>query len=195
MSHIRPAFVLLVAFTILTGLLYPLSIIGIGQTLLQSQANASLVSREGVVVGSSLVGQSFASARYFQGRPSATSAADPADASRTIDAPYNAASSTGSNLGPTAKALLDAVAARAQALGSGPQPADLVTASASGLDPHISPAGAMAQAARVAAARSLPEAQVRALVERRTEGRELGLLGESRVNVLQLNLALDGLRP
>ncbi len=195
MSCIRPALVLTLLFTLLLGLAYPLAITGVGQVLMPAQANGSLITRGGVVVGSSLIGQAFVSERYFHGRPSATSAADPADASKTIDAPYNAANSTGSNLGPSSKALLEAVQARAAALGTGPQPADLVTASASGLDPHVSPAGALAQVRRVARARSLPEAQVRALVERSVEGRELGVLGEPRVNVLALNLALDALRP
>jgi K+-transporting ATPase ATPase C chain len=195
MSLIRPPLVLTLVFTLLTGVLYPLAVTGVGQALLPAQANGSLVTRGGVIIGSSLVGQSFTSERYFHGRPSATSAADPADAGKTVDAPYNAASSTGSNLGPSSKALLDAVEARARALGSGRQPADLVTASASGLDPHISPAGAVAQVARVARARNLPAAQVRALVDRQTEGRNLGVFGEPRVNVLALNLALDGVRP
>ncbi len=195
MFNLRPALVILVAFTVLTGLVYPLAVTGVGQTLLPAQANASLATRNGVVIGSSLVGQSFASGRYFHGRPSATSGADPADPARTVDAPYNAASSTGSNLGPTSKTLIEAVEARARALGSGPQPADLVTASASGLDPHISPAGALAQVGRVAEARQLPAARVRTIVERHIEGRELGVLGEPRVNVLALNLALDALLP
>lgn len=195
MSHFRPALVLLVIFTLLTGLIYPLAITGIGQAVLPAQANGSLVTRNGVVIGSSLIGQNFASERYFHGRPSATSTADPADASKTIDAPYNAASSTGSNLGPSSKALLEAVEARAKALGEGPQPADLVTTSASGLDPHISPGAALAQVARVATARDLGADQIRALVERQIEGRELGILGERRINVLALNLALDAMRP
>jgi len=195
MSVIRPAFVLTLLFTLLTGLLYPLAITGIGQVLMPARANGSLITRSGVVVGSSLIGQAFASERYFHSRPSATSTADPADASKTIDAPYNAAASTGSNLGPSSKALLEAVEGRAKALGPGAQPADLVTASASGLDPHISPAGALAQVARVARARSLPEAQLRALVDRQVEGRDLAILGEPRVNVLTLNLALDALKP
>ena len=195
MSQLRPAFILLIAFTLLTGLAYPLAITGIGQALMPSQANASLVLRDGKVIGSALVGQSFTSDRYFHGRPSATSAADPADASKTVDAPYNAANSTGSNLGPSNKTLIEAVEARAIALGTGPQPADLVTASASGLDPHVSPAGAFAQVARVARTRNLPEARIRALVQSQTEHRDLGVLGELRVNVLALNLALDALRP
>jgi potassium-transporting ATPase KdpC subunit len=195
MSLIRPTLVLLILFTLLTGLIYPLAITGIGQLVFPVQANGSLVTRNGVVIGSSLIGQNFASDRYFQGRPSATSAADPADSSKTVDAPYNAAASSGSNLGPSSKALLEAVEARAKGLGAGPQPADLVTASASGLDPHISPAGALAQTARVAKARNITEIQVRVLVDRLSERRELGFLGEPRVNVLALNLALDGLKP
>lgn len=193
MSKLRAALVLTVLFTLLTGLAYPLAVTGIGQVLLPHQANGSLVKRGDAVIGSALIGQTFASDRYFQGRPSATSAADPADSTKTIDAPYNAANSTGSNLGPSSKALAEAVEARAKALGEGPQPADLVTASASGLDPHISPAGALAQVARVAKARGKPEAEIRAFVERQIEGRDLGILGQPRVNVLALNLALDGL--
>lgn len=195
MAQLRAALVLTVLFTLLTGLAYPLAVTGIGQVLLPHQANGSLVRRGDVVIGSTLIGQNFTSDRYFQGRPSATSASDPADATKTIDAPYNAANSTGSNLGPSSKALADAVEARARALGAGPQPADLVTASASGLDPHISPAGALAQVARVAKARGKPEAEIRALVERQVEGRDLGILGQPRVNVLALNLALDALAP
>lgn len=195
MAHLRPALVLTLFFTLLTGLIYPLAMTGIGQMLMPAQANGSLITRGGVIVGSNLIGQNFVSERYFHGRPSATSATDPADASRTIDAPYNAASSTGSNLGPSSKALLDSVEARAKALGPGAQPADLVTASASGLDPHISQAGALAQIGRVARARNLPEVQLRSLVERQVEGRDLGILGENRVNVLALNLTLDALRP
>jgi K+-transporting ATPase ATPase C chain len=195
MAHLRPALLLTLFFTLLTGLIYPLAMTGIGQMLMPAQANGSLITRGGVIAGSSLIGQNFASERYFHGRPSATSTTDPADATKTIDAPYNAASSTGSNLGASSKALLDSVEASAKALGPGAQPADLVTASASGLDPHISPAGALAQVGRVARARNLPEAQLRALVERQVEGRDLGILGENCVNVLALNLALDALRP
>lgn len=191
MSHLRPAIVLVLLFTGLTGLAYPLGLTAFSQAVLSAQANGSLVSRDGVVVGSSLIGQNFTSERYFHGRPSATTAPDPADPSKSVASPYNAASSTGSNLGASSKALAEAVEARAKALGQGPQPADLVTASASGLDPDISPAGADAQVARVAKARGLPEDAVRALVDRHSSGRELGLLGEPRVNVLALNLALD----
>lgn len=194
-SLLRPAIVLTMAFTLLCGLAYPLAITGLAQALLPHQANGSLVVRNGRTIGSELIGQAFASPRYFHGRPSATTAADPADATRTVDAPYNAASSSGSNLGPSSKALADAVRARAQALGTGPAPGDLVTASASGLDPHISPAGALVQAARVAAARGLPSARVESLVQRHVEGPSFGLLGEPRVNVLALNLALDAEMP
>lgn len=195
MSQLRAALMLTVLFTLLTGLAYPLAVTGIGQVLLSHQANGSLVKRGEVVIGSALIGQTFASDRYFQGRPSTTSAVDPADATKTIDAPYNAANSTGSNLGPSSKVLAGAVESRAKALGEGPQPADLVTASASGLDPHLSPAGALAQVARVAKARGKPEADIRALVERQIEGRDLGILGQPRVNVLALNLALDAFAP
>jgi K+-transporting ATPase ATPase C chain len=195
MSHVRPAFVLLVLFTLLTGALYPLAITGLGQVLFSAQANGSLVTRDGQVIGSGLIGQAFTSDRFFHGRPSATTGADPADPATSIAAPYNAASSTGSNLGPTSSALVAAVEARARALGAGPQPADLVTASASGLDPHISPAAAYTQVNRVAAARGLSAEAVRDLVTRSIEHRELGVLGEPRVNVLALNVALDALRP
>lgn len=195
MSQLRAALVLTVLFTILTGLAFPLAMTGLGQALFPEQANGSLVKRGETVIGSALIGQNFTSDRYFQGRPSATSTADPADATKTVDAPYNAGNSTGSNLGPSSKALAEAVEARAKALGEGPQPADLVTASASGLDPHISPAGALAQVARVAKARGKPETEIRALVERQIEGRDLGILGQPRVNVLALNLALDAAAP
>ena len=199
LNAIRPAFTLLILFSALTGLAYPLAITGISQLLLPGAANGSLVLRDGKAVGSALIGQNFASEKYFHGRPSATQAQDPAhpdDSSKTIDAPYNAANSTGSNLGPTSQKLLDRVKADVEAKRaagwSGPIPADSVTTSASGLDPHISPAAARAQAPRVAKARGVPEASVRDLVEASVENRWLGLLGEPRVNVLTLNLALDG---
>jgi K+-transporting ATPase ATPase C chain len=195
LSLIRPAVVLTLAFTLLTGLAYPLAMTGLAQGIMPRQANGSLVVRNGTVVGSDLIGQAFASPRYFHGRPSATSAADPADPAKTVDAPYNAASSSGSNLGPSSKALADAIRERAAAYGTGPAPADLVTASASGLDPHLSPAAALAQAERVAAARGRPVDRVRDLVQRHVEGRNLGLFGEPRVNVLALNLALDAEMP
>ncbi len=194
-SQLRPALVLLAAFTLLTGLAYPLAITGVAQIVFPAQAAGSPINRNGQIVGSALIGQAFSSERYFHGRPSATTAADPADATKTVDAPYNAANSGGSNLGPSSKALIEAVEERAKALGAGPQPADLVTASGSGLDPHVSPAGAMAQVARVAKARGLAEERVGALVRSHIEGREFGLLGEPRVNVLMLNLALDALAP
>jgi len=191
LNLVRPAFVLLVLLSALTGLAYPLAITGIAQVALNGAANGSLLTRNGVLVGSSLIGQTFASAKYFQGRPSATQAPDPKDASKTVDAPYNASNSTGSNLGPTSQKLMDRVKAATQGA-KGPVPADSVTTSASGLDPHISPENAFAQAEAVAAARGAPADRIRALVESHVEGRALGLIGEPRVNVLELNLALDG---
>src|SRR5580692_3290774 len=202
LSQIRPAIVLLALFTLLTGLAYPLAITGIAQAILPSQASGSLVLVKGATVGSSLIGQNFASDKYFHPRPSATQAQDPAhpdDSSKTIDAPYNAANSTGSNLGPTSQKLLDRVkadVAAKQAAGfKAPVPADSVTTSASGLDPHISPENALAQVPTVAKARGESEDQVRALVEANIEGRFLGLFGEPRINVLQLNMALDAMKP
>ncbi len=194
-TYIRPAFVLLLLFTLITGLAYPLAITGFAQIVLPKQANGSLILKDGKVIGSSLVGQSFTSDRYFRGRPSATSAIDPDDATKTVDAPYNAASSTGSNLGPSSKLLKEAIAERSAAVGIVPAPADLVTTSASGLDPHISPAAAMVQIARVAKLRSIPESSLQALVIKLTEGRDFGLLGEPRINVLALNLGLDAMKP
>ena len=197
LTQLRPALVLLIALTALTGLAYPLALTGIAGLAFPSQAAGSIVLRDGRPVGSSLIGQSFTSARYFQGRPSATSAADPADAAKTVPAPYNAANSSGSNLGPTSAALAEragADLARLKAENPGvPVPVDLVTASASGLDPDISPEAALFQVKRVAAARSLPEPAVRDLVAAQVRGRWLGILGEPRVNVLALNLALDEL--
>jgi K+-transporting ATPase ATPase C chain len=197
MSQIRPAIVLLVLFTVLTGLIYPLAITGVAQSLMPHQANGSLISVKDKVVGSSLIGQNFASDKYFHARPSATNAPDPKDSSKTIDAPYNAANSSGSNLGPTSQALVDRVktdvAAKRAAGLEGPIPADAVTTSASGLDPDISPAYALAQIGAVAKARNLPDEMVKALVEAQVAGRAFGLVGEPRVNVLLLNLALDAL--
>ena len=197
-SQIRPAIVLLVLFTLLTGLAYPLAITGIAQAILPGQANGSLLSSGGKPVGSALIGQNFAADKYFHSRPSATQAQDPAhpdDSTKTIDAPYNAANSTGSNLGPTSQKLVDRVKADVEAKRAagwkGPIPADAVTTSASGLDPHISPENALAQVAAVAKARGESEDQVRVLVEANVEGRVLGLFGEPRVNVLALNLDLD----
>jgi K+-transporting ATPase ATPase C chain len=201
LSQIRPAIVLLALFTLLTGLVYPMAITGVAQAVLPYQANGSLLQVGENPVGSALIGQNFASDKYFHSRPSATQTQDPAhpdDSSKTIDAPYNAANSTGSNLGPTSQKLLDRVkadvAAKQAAGWTGPIPADSVTTSASGLDPHISPVNALAQVAAVAKARNLPEDKVRALVEANTEGRVLGFVGEPRVNVLQLNMALDALK-
>lgn len=196
LSQLRPAIVMIVLFTALTGLAYPLAITGIAQVALRGPADGSLVSRNGVVVGSALVGQNFATDRYFHGRPSATSGTDPNDASKTVDAPYNASNSVGSNLGPTSQKLLDRVKASVEALGGGPSrpvPADAVTTSASGLDPDISPDYAGLQVARVAGARKLEPAKLQALVEGSTVGS--AMFGNSRVNVLHLNMALDDLDP
>ena len=195
LSQIRPAIVLLVLFTLLTGLAYPLAITEIAQAILPSQANGSLLSSGGKPVGSSLIGQNFTADKYFHGRPSATTAPDPADSTKTVPAPYNAANSGGSNLGPTSKALNDRVKEDVEKLkAENPGttvPIDLVTTSASGLDPDISPEGALFQVPRVAKARNMQEDRVRALVNENTQGRLAGLLGEPRVNVLALNLALD----
>jgi K+-transporting ATPase ATPase C chain len=194
---IRPAIVVLVALTLITGLVYPLAMTGIAQVLFPHQAQGSLIERNGTVVGSELIGQVFESDKYFHGRPSATTAPDPNDATKTVPAPYNAANSGGSNLGPSNKALIDRVQGDLDKLKqqnpSMPVPADLVTTSASGLDPHISPEAALFQVPRIAKARNLPEDRIRQLVDDHTEGRLFGLLGEPRVNVLLLNLALDQL--
>jgi potassium-transporting ATPase KdpC subunit len=197
-QHIRPALVMIVLFSILTGLLYPLAVTGIAQIALPNQANGSLIQKNGVVVGSALIGQWFKSDKYFHPRPSATSGADPNDATKTVDSPYNAANSSGSNLGPTSQKLVDRVKGAVDAwhamAGNGLVPADAVMTSASGLDPDVSPETALGQVAAVAKARGLPEDKVRALVESAIDGRALGLIGEPRVNVLRLNLALDGLK-
>ena len=195
--EIRPAIVVLLALTLITGLAYPLAMTGIAQAIFPNQAQGSLIARDGTVVGSALIGQQFTSDKYFHGRPSATTAPDPNDSTKTVPAPYNAANSGGSNLGPSNKALIDRVQSDMEALKkenpSMPVPADLVTTSASGLDPDISPEAALFQVPRVAKVRNLPEDRVRQLVTDNTQGRLLGLLGEPRVNVLQLNLALDKL--
>jgi K+-transporting ATPase ATPase C chain len=199
LKEIRPAIVFIVALTLITGLAYPLAMTGIAGALFPRQAQGSIIELDGKVIGSALIGQAFTSERYFQGRPSATSAPDPKDPSKTIDAPYNAANSSGSNLGPTSKALIERITAdvekRKSENSAARVPTDLVTASGSGLDPHISPEAALFQVPRVARARGLPEERVRVLVADRIEGRTFGLLGEPRVNVLNLNLALDQLRP
>lgn len=197
LKEIRPAVVMIVAMTAITGLAYPLAMTGISQVAFPRQANGSLIERNGKVVGSELIGQNFADARYFHGRPSATSDTDPADATKTVPAPYNAANSAGSNAGPASKALIERVQGDIETLkaenAAAPVPVDLVTTSASGLDPDITPASALFQVPRVAKARSLPEDRVRQLVADQTKGRLLGLIGEPRVNVLALNLALDAL--
>jgi K+-transporting ATPase ATPase C chain len=191
-SHLRPAIVMIALFTAITGIAYPLAITGIAQLALKGPADGSLLTRNGVVVGSALIGQNFTADRYFQGRPSATSAPDPKDASKTVDAPYNAANSSGSNLGPTSQKLIDRVKASVAALGGSPAkpvPADAVTTSASGLDPDISPAYAMLQAVRIAGVRKLPLAKVQTLVSDNTRG--ASPFSERTINVLRLNLALD----
>jgi K+-transporting ATPase ATPase C chain len=195
LREIRPAIVLLVALTLITGLAYPLAITGLAKVLFPYQAQGSLIERDGTVVGSALIGQVFADDRYFHGRPSATNTPDPNDPTKNVDAPYNAANSGGSNLGPTSKMLADRLAGNVEKLKAEnpgtPVPVDLVTTSGSGLDPHISPAAALFQVPRIAKARNLPEARVQELVDAQTEGRLFGLLGEPRVNVLALNMALD----
>ena len=195
LKELRPAIVVLVVLTAITGLVYPLAITGVAQILFPYQAQGSLIARDDKIVGSALIGQQFTSDKYFHGRPSATTAPDPKDASKTVPAPYNAANSGGSNLGPTSKALADRLKADVKKLKtenpSQPVPVDLVTTSGSGLDPDISPDAALFQVPRVARARGLPEDRVRALVAAHTEGRLMGWLGEPRVNVLRLNLALD----
>ena len=191
----RPAITMVILFTLLLGLAYPLGMTGLSQVLFPSQANGSLVVRNGQVIGSALIGQNFTSAKYFHGRPSATTDTDAHG--KTISAPYNAASSTPSNLGPTSKALIDRVKGDVKTLNgenSAPIPVDLVTSSGSGLDPDITPAGAYFQVARIAKARGLSEDRVRTLVAQHIEDRWLGLFGEPHVNVLKLNLALDSVQ-
>jgi potassium-transporting ATPase KdpC subunit len=198
LKELRPALVVLIGLTVITGLVYPLVMTGIAQVVFPTQASGSLIEQDGKVVGSSLIGQPFSDDKYFRGRPSATTAPDPQDSSKSVDAPYNAANSGGSNLGPTTKALAERIAAEVERLkAENPDaavPVDLVTTSGSGLDPDISPEAAHFQVPRVAKARGLPSERVRALVESQLQGRTFGLFGEPHVNVLELNLALDKLK-
>jgi len=197
LKELRPAILMVVVLTVITGLIYPLGMTGIAQLVFPHQAGGSLIEKDGKVIGSALIGQNFENAKYFHGRPSATSAPDPKDPTKSVDAPYNAANSSGSNAGPTKKDLADRVKDATEKLkAENPNaavPVDLVTTSASGLDPDITPAAALFQVPRVAKARGLAEERVRALVDEHTEGRFLGLIGETHVNVLSLNLALDAL--
>jgi potassium-transporting ATPase KdpC subunit len=199
LREIRPAIVLVIALTLITGLVYPLAITGLAQVLFPAQANGSLIVADGKVVGSALIGQLFTEDRYFHGRPSATVKPDPNDAAKTVEEPYNAANSGGANLGPTNKALIERVRGEVDKLkAENPDaavPIDLVTTTASGLDPHISPEAALFQVPRVAKARKIEEDRLRQLVGQHVEGPLIGVLGEPRVNVLALNLALDRLAP
>jgi potassium-transporting ATPase KdpC subunit len=199
LQHVRPALVMILGFTFITGFAYPLAIMAIAQIMMPEAANGSLVVKDKKVIGSTLVGQAFHGEGYFRPRPSATTDTDPNDPSKTIDAPYNGAASVGSNLGPITQKLVDRVKSDVKALRqqgvAGAIPVDAVTASGSGLDPHISPEYALLQVPGVARARGLPVEQIRALVLAQTEGRALGILGEPRVNALRLNLALDALKP
>ena len=198
MRQIRPAIVMIVAMTVITGIIYPLLMTGIAQAVFPYQANGSLIEKDGKVIGSALIGQNFTSDKYFHGRLSATTEPDPKDPTKTVPVPYAADNSAGSNLGPTSKALVDRVKDDAAKLAAEnpntPIPADLVTTSASGLDPDITPAGALFQVPRVAKARGLSEDRVRQLVEEHVTGRLLGIIGEPHVNVLKLNLALDEMK-
>ena len=195
LREIRPAIVLVIALTLITGVVYPFAITGIAQVIFPDKAQGSLLERDGKVVGSALIGQEFTSEAYFHGRPSATTAPDPNDSTKTVPAPYNATNSGGSNLGPTSKSLIERIQGDIEKLKqenpSAQVPVDLVTTSGSGLDPHISLEAALFQVPRVAKARDLPENRLRQLVAENTSDRFVGLLGEPRVNVLELNLALD----
>lgn len=197
LRQIRPAIVMIVVMTAITGFVYPLGMTGIAQLVFPYQANGSLIEKDGKVIGSELIGQNFAGEKYFHGRPSTTTEPDPKDPTKTIPVPYAADNSSASNLGPTSQPLIDRVKDDAAKLRDEnqptPIPVDLVTTSASGLDPDITPAGALFQVPRVAKARGLSEEQVRQLVAENTQGRFLGILGEPRVNVLKLNLALDAI--
>jgi potassium-transporting ATPase KdpC subunit len=195
LREIRPAIVFIIGLTLITGLIYPLAVTGIAEVIFPHQAQGSLIEKDGTVIGSALIGQEFTSDKYFHSRPSATLGPDPNDPSKTVAAPYNAVNSMGSNLGPTNKALIDRVTADVEKLKqenpSAQVPIDLVTTSGSGLDPHISPEAAYFQVPRIAKARNMPADTLRQLVAEHIEGRILGLFGEPRVNVLELNLALD----
>jgi K+-transporting ATPase ATPase C chain len=195
LREIRPAILVLLMLTLITGLVYPLAMTGAAGVLFPKQAQGSLIEKDGKVIGSALIGQEFKEDKYFHGRPSATVAPDPADSTKTVSAPYNAANSGGSNLGPTSKALADRIKEDVENLKAenpnAPVPVDLVTASGSGLDPDISPEAALFQVPRIAKARNLSEDTIRQMIAMSTQGRALGLLGEPRVNVLALNLALD----
>ena len=197
LKQIRPAILMLVAMTVLTGFAYPLAMTGVAGLVFPHQADGSLIERDGKVIGSELIGQNFTGDTYFHGRPSATTDTDPADSTKTVPAPYNAQNSSGSNAGPTSKALLDRVKDDAAKLAaenpSAPVPVDLVTTSASGLDPDVTPAAALFQVPRVAKARKLTEDQVRQLVTSHIQGRLFGIIGEDHVNILALNMALDAL--
>ena len=195
LKEIRPAIVLVVALTLITGLAYPLAMTGIAGVIFPYQAAGSLVEKDGKVIGSALIGQQFIDDKYFQGRLSATTGPDPADPTKSVPTPYNASNSMGSNLGPTNKALVERVQADVEKLkkenSSAAVPIELVTTSGSGLDPHISPEAALFQVPRVAKARNMPEDRIRQMVNEQIEGRLFGILGEPRINVLALNLALD----
>jgi K+-transporting ATPase ATPase C chain len=196
LRQIRPAIVMIIVMTVITGLVYPLGMTGIAQLVFPHQANGSLIEKDGKVIGSELIGQNFTGDNYFHGRPSATTEPDPKDPTKTVPVPYAADNSAGSNLAPTAQPLVDRVkedAGKLQAENKGKIPVDLVTTSASGLDPDITPAGALFQVPRVAKARGLPEPRLRQLIADNTQARTLGIFGEPRVNVLNLNLALDAL--
>jgi potassium-transporting ATPase KdpC subunit len=195
LKELRPALVVLIVLTAITGLAYPLAMTGVAEAIFPRQAQGTLVERDGQVVGSALIGQNFTSDKYFHGRPSATVTPDPNNPGKNLDLPYNAANSGGSNLGPTNKALIDRVKEDVDKLKAenptAQVPIDLVTTSGSGLDPHISPDAALFQVPRVAKARNMDENRLRQLVDQQVEGRILGIFGEPRVNVLALNMALD----
>jgi K+-transporting ATPase ATPase C chain len=195
LKEIRPAILVLLLLTLITGLAYPLAMTEIAGAIFPRQAQGSLIERDGKVIGSALIGQEFKDDKYFHGRPSATTAQDPADSTKTVPAPYNAANSGASNLGPTSKVLSDRLKEDVDKLKAenpaASVPVDLVTTSGSGLDPDISPEGALFQVPRVAKVRGMPEDKVRQLVTENTSGRLIGIFGEPRVNVLALNLALD----